>query len=172
MTSVGFQKGCTPWNKRGEPIEKTCPKCGKAFTVKACLDRVKTCSRSCAGKGRPSPMKGRTVSPETKAKQREAKLGIRGPDHWNWRGGLRSERKRAMARDEYQTWRRQVFERDNFTCQMCGDRGATLHADHIQPWAQHPELRFELSNGRALCVPCHWSTPSFPKKLIPRELRT
>jgi 5-methylcytosine-specific restriction endonuclease McrA len=117
-------------------------------------------------------MKGRVTPPETRAKQRAAKLGIRGEAHWNWRGAARSERKRAMARDEYIQWRKAVFERDSYTCQSCGKRdGGFLHADHIKPWSTHPELRYEIANGRALCVPCHALTPSFPKQFAPKENR-
>ena len=55
-------------------------------------------------------------------------------------------------------WREAVFQRDDFTCQMCGIRGTYLEADHIKPWAFFPDLRFELSNGRTLCRPCHDKT--------------
>lgn len=55
-------------------------------------------------------------------------------------------------------WRKAVFERDDYTCQDCGVRGTYLEADHIKPWAFFPELRFELSNGRTLCRPCHNKT--------------
>lgn len=68
-------------------------------------------------------------------------------------------------------WRLGVFSRDNYTCQNCGARngnGSTvvLHADHIKPFALFPELRFELSNGRSLCVPCHKKTDTFGRKPI------
>ena len=112
-------------------------------------------------------MKGRTASPETRAKQRAAKLGIRGPAHWNWRGGSGTERHYLMNQDEYKQWRIAVFKRDNFTCQMCGASKVFLNADHIEPWSVATNLRYSLDNGRTLCEPCHWTTPSFPKQLIP-----
>ena len=62
---------------------------------------------------------------------------------------------------EYKTWRRSVFERDKYTCQMCAVRGGELQADHIRPFAYFPDLRFELSNGRTLCRACHKSTPTY-----------
>lgn len=52
-------------------------------------------------------------------------------------------------------WRKAVFERDNYACQVCHLRGGYIEADHIKPWAYFPNLRFELSNGRTLCRPCH-----------------
>lgn len=168
--STRFKPGLVPWNKT-EHIKKQCPTCGGNFAVRPSCDRIVYCSRSCVRKGKPSPNKGKTASAETREKQRKAKLGIRGPAHWNFKNGADSERHRAMARDEYKQWRSAVFERDDFTCQKCGGRGVELHADHILSWARHPEHRFDIDNGRTLCVPCHWSTPTFPKRLIPKEYR-
>lgn len=61
----------------------------------------------------------------------------------------------------YQQWRKSVFERDDYTCQLCGIKGTYLHADHIKRFADYPELRLTLSNGRALCVACHIKTPTW-----------
>lgn len=58
-------------------------------------------------------------------------------------------------------WRQRVFERDNFTCQGCGEHGGRLQADHIKPFKEYPELRWELSNGRTLCISCHKRTPTY-----------
>lgn len=64
----------------------------------------------------------------------------------------------ARYSPETEIWRKAVFERDDYTCQMCGVRGSYLEADHIKPWAYYPELRFELTNGRTLCKGCHNTT--------------
>lgn len=59
---------------------------------------------------------------------------------------------------EFKTWRKGVFERDNFKCAMCGKRGGNLHPHHIKLWSKHPDLRYEISNGITLCgSPCHQS---------------
>lgn len=73
----------------------------------------------------------------------------------NWRGGITPENAKIRASDETKAWRIAVFERDDYTCQVCGDRGGNKHADHIKPFALFPELRFDVSNGRTLCIPCH-----------------
>lgn len=71
------------------------------------------------------------------------------------------EFKRLRNSAAYQEWRTAVFERDDYTCQSCGQRGGGLQADHIKTFAHHPELRFDVSNGRTLCVPCHKETPTY-----------
>ena len=60
-------------------------------------------------------------------------------------------------------WRKAVYERDDYTCQWCGVRGGRMAADHILPWALFPEKRFDVSNGRTLCQPCHNLITMSPK---------
>lgn len=56
---------------------------------------------------------------------------------------------------EYAEWRKKVFERDEYTCQVCGKVGGKLNAHHIREYARYPYLRYEVSNGITLCEKCH-----------------
>lgn len=56
---------------------------------------------------------------------------------------------------EYSDWRKQVFERDKYTCQHCFEKGGQLNAHHIKEFAKYEKLRFRVDNGLTLCVECH-----------------
>jgi 5-methylcytosine-specific restriction endonuclease McrA len=86
---------------------------------------------------------------------------IAGPKSHFWGGGVTPANHKIRNSLEYKNWRRGVFERDDFTCQDCGQRGGDLEADHIKPFALFPELRFIISNGRTLCSPCHIRTETW-----------
>jgi 5-methylcytosine-specific restriction endonuclease McrA len=55
---------------------------------------------------------------------------------------------------EVSAWRKSVLSRDNYTCVDCGST-ESLHAHHILPWSEYPELRIEVENGETLCGDCH-----------------
>lgn len=134
-------------------------------------------------KGRVSPFKGRTHTTEARAKMRHPKtyavpnprkgvlrtieerarisaavraVAKRGPECPSYKDGKLAERRGQRFSTEYKRWRFDVFARDHFTCQRCGDaRGGNLRAHHVKSFAVHPELRFEVSNGITLCRTCH-----------------
>lgn len=96
-----------------------------------------------------------------------AALSLRtGPLAANWRGGLTEERKLARGTQKYMKWKLAVIKRDGFKCVRCGvEQGYVceccgsrilLHAHHIKPFSEHPELRYDVDNGVALCGICHW----------------
>lgn len=86
---------------------------------------------------------------------------LTGKSNHSWRDGQSLHRKALRKGYEYSKWRRSVFVRDNYTCQGCSKTGCYLEADHIKPFAYYPELRYELSNGRTLCAPCHRNTDTY-----------
>lgn len=52
-------------------------------------------------------------------------------------------------------WRLFVFSRDDYTCQVCGERGGDLEAHHLESYAENVEARLDPENGVTLCVSCH-----------------
>jgi len=118
---------------------------------------------------------GHEVSEETKEKIREKRAlqiitvehrqkiseAHKGAKSHFWKGGLTPLNKIIRNSAEFANWRKSVFERDDYTCQQCRERGGLLEADHIKPFALFPELRFELSNGRTLCKDCHKKTDTY-----------
>lgn len=82
----------------------------------------------------------------------------------NYIDGRTPENHRIRNSERYKQWRTAVFKRDKYTCVWCGQKGGELNADHIKPFAYYPALRFNLSNGRTLCLPCHKKTDTYLSK--------
>lgn len=102
-------------------------------------------------------------SPETIEKRVSQ---FRGEKHWNWRGGITKWLESVRKTHAYKNWRKEVFERDKYTCQECGQVGGELQADHIKPKKLFPELIFDINNGRTLCSECHRKTDTYGVKLF------
>lgn len=157
---------------RGQIISCACG-CGEQFTERDAKNRPHIYVKGHANRGRIYPegyfdyMKGNKhregKRPWNKGKIFEQVLGDRNPA---WRGGTSFERGDRFATD-YQRWRNKVFERDNMTCVLCGvNNPKPIHADHIKPFKDFIDLRFDVDNGRTLCAPCHYYV-TFKKKMSP-----
>lgn len=75
----------------------------------------------------------------------------------SWNPNLTDE-ERLINRNyfEYTEWRNLVYERDEYTCQSCGDdRGGNLNAHHLYSYSDYPDYRVSLRNGITLCRRCH-----------------
>lgn len=94
------------------------------------------------------------TDPDYKEKVLQALVPKRGEDHWNWKGGVSPVNQIERNSEKAITWRKQVFNRDSYTCRICESKGQ-LQAHHILPWATFPENRFDVGNGLTLCVDCH-----------------
>jgi len=83
-----------------------------------------------------------------------------------WKGDSYPKNKRLRQSGKYRQWRKAVLLRDNFSCVLCqykskGTKPPDINADHIKAWYLYPNHRFEISNGRTLCLPCHYKTESY-----------
>lgn len=112
-------------------------------------------------------LKGIHLSPRSEFKRGQTT----GSKNSKWKGGITPINEKIRKSIEYREWRMSVFERDKFTCQGqgCGQVGGDLQVDHIKPFAFFPELRFKVSNGRTLCIPCHRKTDTYGYKVLKYE---
>lgn len=162
-----------------------CSKIGKPAWNKGIKGSIKLNSGSFK-KGQSSWSKGLKMTEERKEKQRvssrkywdspkgiemrekikQSQLGVPtgriGSKCNFWKGGKTDEYHKLKNSLEWKTWRRKVFERDDYTCQDCKIRnhkglGKTvqMHPHHIKLQSKYPKLRFEVSNGITLCNDCH-----------------
>lgn len=129
-------------------------------------------------KGTVSLRKGKKHSEESKRKMSESLKGRKAPKsafkkgqtlgekNVNWKGGITPENNKLRNSPKARDWRRIIFIRDGFTCQVCKNVGGKLQAHHIKSWAKYPKLRFEISNGITLCEECHKLTDNYKRKTL------
>jgi len=56
----------------------------------------------------------------------------------------------------YTKWRKAVRQRDNGRCRFPGCTSSDrLQVHHIRRWADHPTIRYQVSNGITLCHTHH-----------------
>ena len=98
----------------------------------------------------------RKISQSNKGRVNPWFFGDRNP---NWNGGVSSLcRYKHYNNAKYKNWREEVFQRDDWTCQICEAKGGFLHPHHIKSYTHFPALRYRVGNGLTLCVPCHHTT--------------
>lgn len=105
-------------------------------------------------KGIPAWNKGMKFGPLSLEKRILAGIRNKGANNPNWKGGITPKNIKIRESMEGRAWKRAVLQKDGFKCIWCGET-KKLHIDHIKPFADFPELRFEVSNGRVLCKECH-----------------
>lgn len=79
-----------------------------------------------------------------------------GPNNPNYNPNLTDEdriNRRKVAENDI--WRNKIYDRDDYTCQRCFQRGGKLNAHHIFNYCSHKDLRFEEGNGVTFCGTCH-----------------
>jgi predicted restriction endonuclease len=85
----------------------------------------------------------------------------KGKNNPNYIDGRTPENHKIRNSLKYKIFRKKVFERDNYTCKICGEIGEKLNVHHIKPFSLFPELRFSIDNGMTLCIDCHKETDNY-----------
>lgn len=88
----------------------------------------------------------------TREKLREANLGEK---RYNWKGGITAERMQHRRSMYMRDARTACFERDDYTCRSCNQRGGKLNAHHVWPFQRYPDWKYEVWNLVTLCKSCH-----------------
>jgi len=153
-----------------------CAWCGKEiYRKQSLLKRAKiyACSKSCSTKythtGKSTWNKGKKLHYPVWNKGKNNPL-IAKEKHHNWKGGVTPLLAEIRNCKEYRAWRSFIFKRDNFTCQICGQRKGNIEADHypiqfskvfyennilsLSEAVRCKEL-WDVDNGRTLCKKCH-----------------
>ena len=74
----------------------------------------------------------------------------------NWNPNLTDEERKIKRRyPEYIKWRREIFARDDYTCNCCSKRAGKLVAHHLEGYKENLHLRTTLDNGITMCKNCH-----------------
>ena len=95
---------------------------------------------------------------EYKSKSSMAKMGSNNPMWDPNKTDEEREREKIHSRrvPGYKDFRRNVYERDNYTCQVCGDEsGGNLVAHHLNGFHWDIKGRTDIDNGVTMCIMCH-----------------
>jgi len=112
-------------------------------------------------------LNGYVYSEETRKKLSKVNSGKN--NHF-WKGGITALQKIIRQSFMYRQWRSDVYTRDNFICQECGQVGKRLNAHHIKSFSSiiqfyeittikqafECEELWNINNGITLCEECHY----------------
>jgi len=95
--------------------------------------------------------------------QSEYCCGDKHPSWYTDRSKLKDQNKTIRWSKKMCEWRDAIYQRDDYTCQLCKTRSskgnaAVLNAHHIKGFAKNKTLRTNINNGVTLCESCHKKT--------------
>jgi len=166
-------------DSRNNSVLVNCVICNKeyyAWPSRLKEGKDKCCSKTCRVELMKTTSYLVTNNP-SKTDEGKARLRLqnKGEKSWNWKGGITDLRTQIYRSDIFRNWRKEVFERDNWTCQECGIVGGSLQAHHIKSFSDiikdnqiktlEDALKCEelgdISNGICLCIECHKLTDTY-----------
>ena len=65
------------------------------------------------------------------------------------------EREQTRKNQKNYDFIKKVLQRDNYTCQLCGEYGQKLVVHHLNGYNWDKENRYNVDNGVTLCEKCH-----------------
>lgn len=162
----------TSWNKgKNSRIIFFCKVCKKPILDYKRANR-KVCSKECFSINASNFMKGKILYkihprgmlnkvPWNKGKKMDKPVWnkgltakkdnriLSGKEHYKWNGGIS-----LKYGKEWKNIRKQIWKRDNFTCQKCGKKNVELIAHHIIPFEFSHDNN--LDNLISVCRSCHF----------------
>jgi hypothetical protein len=155
---------CGRWGDNNHECPKVNPMKGKRrpdlaeynikFKKGVKLSEVVKKKMSNATKGTKNPFYGLRHTKITK-EENSAKIKEYYETHHppSWINGKSKNRKYVL--EKWINLAKQVYSRDNYTCQLCRKRGGLIHAHHIISWVENEKLAFDINNLITLCPSCH-----------------
>lgn len=147
-----------------------CQECSKDFEVQSWSKSTKYCSFKCKVKAQSSDiidvectychktfkrkehLVTRNTSGNSFCSKQCADNFNRGSNHYEWKEHLHDKNEKLALKQ----WAVKIKERDDFTCQLCGETNRdVLEAHHMKSRTKFRELQFDFNNGITLCLKCH-----------------
>lgn len=136
-----LRKSENHWNWQGGMVEYNCDFCDKKISQKyGQFSKYKYhyCSKKCNGKH---------------AEQIER---YKGENSASYNPNLSDEdRVKRRKTPESKKWTKEVFEKDDYTCVICGYKGKGLIAHHLDGYNWCKDKRTDVNNGVTLCNSDH-----------------